>query len=124
VAHEKRRRAQAKRLRAKRANAKRELWDRSRSGSHAGRGFHYQHRVATEIALEHLHAGTLVQVTPEGLEIFRSRRHRARSTFKQNRVAKVEVPSARANSAVSSRSWLIAWWPMLDHRSCWFSSDR
>jgi hypothetical protein len=68
VAHEKRRRAQAKRLRAKRANAKRGLWDRSRSGSHAGRGFHYQHRVATEIALELLHAGTLLQVTPEGLE--------------------------------------------------------
>ena len=68
MAQERRRRTQAKRLRAKRANAKRELWDRTRSGSHAGRGFHYQDRVATEIALEHLQAGTLVQVIPEGLE--------------------------------------------------------
>lgn len=68
VARDRRRRAQAKRLRAQRANAKRELWDRTRSGSHAGRGFHYQDRVATEIALEHLQAGTLVRVIPEGLE--------------------------------------------------------
>lgn len=68
MAQKKRRHAQAKRSRAKRANAKRELWDRSRSGSHAGRGFHYQSRVAAEIALEHLHAGTLVQVIPEGLD--------------------------------------------------------
>lgn len=70
VARERRRRAHAKRLRgqAQRVNAKRELWDRTRSGSHAGRGFHYQDRIATEIALEHLQAGTLVQVVPEGLE--------------------------------------------------------
>jgi hypothetical protein len=68
VARERKRRAQAKRLRAQRASTKRELWDRTRSGSHAGRGFHYQDRVATEIALEHVQAGTLVRVIPEGLE--------------------------------------------------------
>jgi hypothetical protein len=27
------------------------LWEKSRSGSHAGRGFHYQDAVATEFAI-------------------------------------------------------------------------
>ena len=44
------------------------LWARSRSGSHAGRGFHYQDAVATELALEHLSANTLRRVIPEGLD--------------------------------------------------------
>ena len=46
-----------------------ELWARSRAGSHAGRGFHYQDAVATELAVlawrGELAALSLI---PEGLE--------------------------------------------------------
>lgn len=68
MTRQRRKRAQAKRLRAEREAPKAELWSRTRSGSHAGRGFRYQDRIATELALEHLEAGTLVRLVPEGLE--------------------------------------------------------
>jgi len=46
-----------------------ELWARSRTGSHAGRGFHYQDAVATELALR-AWRGELaaLRLIPEGLE--------------------------------------------------------
>ena len=68
MAKQRRKRAHAKRLRVERELSKRELWEAGRSGSHAGRGFHYQDRIATELTLEHLAAGTLRRVIPEGLE--------------------------------------------------------
>ncbi len=45
------------------------LWEKSRSGSHAGRGFHYQDAVATEMAV-HAWRGELPlgRLIPEGLE--------------------------------------------------------
>ena len=58
-------RAQGKRICG---DPKATLWDESRSGSHAGRGFHYQDRIATELALEQLIGGSLREVIPEGLE--------------------------------------------------------
>ncbi|MDQ3122586.1 MAG: hypothetical protein M3Q59_08645 [Actinomycetota bacterium] len=46
-----------------------ELWARSRSGSHAGRGFHYQDAVATELALCAWRGELdLLRLIPEGLE--------------------------------------------------------
>jgi energy-coupling factor transporter ATP-binding protein EcfA2 len=46
-----------------------DLWARSRAGSHAGRGFHYQDAVATELALR-AWRGMLpvIRLIPEGLE--------------------------------------------------------
>src|SRR5215218_5909848 len=45
------------------------LWERSRSGSHAGRGFHYQDAVATEFAIRAWHGQLpLARLIPEGLE--------------------------------------------------------
>jgi len=46
-----------------------ELWARSRAGSHAGRGFHYQDAVATELAVR-AWRGELaaLRLIPEGLE--------------------------------------------------------
>jgi len=45
------------------------LWASSRSGSHAGRGFHYQDAVATELAVRGLRGDLpLARVIPEGLE--------------------------------------------------------
>ncbi len=46
-----------------------ELWSRSRAGSHAGRGFHYQDAVATELAVR-AWRGELgaLRLIPEGLE--------------------------------------------------------
>jgi hypothetical protein len=44
------------------------LWARSRSGSHAGRGFRYQDAVATELALRGLNGELpLRRIVPEGL---------------------------------------------------------
>lgn len=46
-----------------------ELWAKSRSGSHAGRGFHYQDAVATELAVRAWRGEVpLVRLIPEGLE--------------------------------------------------------
>jgi hypothetical protein len=45
------------------------LWEKSRSGSHAGRGFHYQDAVATEFAIRAWHGQLpLARLIPEGLE--------------------------------------------------------
>jgi|SRR5215211_7364214 len=46
-----------------------ELWAQSRAGSHAGRGFHYQDAVATELAVP-AWRGELaaLRLIPEGLE--------------------------------------------------------
>lgn len=46
-----------------------ELWARSRQGSHAGRGFHYQNAVAAEMAVRAWRGELLVRrFVPEGLE--------------------------------------------------------
>jgi hypothetical protein len=46
-----------------------ELWARSRAGSHAGRGFHYQDAVATELALLAWRGELdVLRIIPEGLE--------------------------------------------------------
>jgi hypothetical protein len=46
-----------------------ELWFRSRSGANAGRGFHYQDAVATELAIRAWRGElSLKQLMPEGLE--------------------------------------------------------
>jgi hypothetical protein len=46
-----------------------ELWTRSRSGSHAGRGFHYQDAVATELALRAWRGELAIRrIVPEGLD--------------------------------------------------------
>ena len=44
-------------------------WEKGRSGSHAGRGFHYQDAVATELAVLAWRGDlTLLRLIPEGLE--------------------------------------------------------
>src|SRR5688572_30072247 len=46
-----------------------QLWRRSRSGAHAGRGFHYQDAVAAELAVRGLTGEISVRkIVPEGLE--------------------------------------------------------
>jgi hypothetical protein len=46
-----------------------DLWDESRSGSHAGRGFHYQDAVATELAVRGWRGELpLRRLVPEGLD--------------------------------------------------------
>ena len=46
-----------------------ELWQESRSGSHAGRGFRFQDAVATEIAVRRWRGELPVErVIPEGLD--------------------------------------------------------
>jgi hypothetical protein len=46
-----------------------DLWAKSRSGSHAGRGFHYQDAVATELAVRAWRGElSLSRLIPEGLE--------------------------------------------------------
>jgi hypothetical protein len=45
------------------------LWEKGGSGSHAGRGFHYQDAVATEFAIRAWHGQLpLARLIPEGLE--------------------------------------------------------
>ena len=46
-----------------------ERWTRSRQGSHAGRGFHYQEAIATHLAiLGRIGERTILSLIPEGLE--------------------------------------------------------
>ena len=68
MTNQRRKRTRAKSRRKEEHAAKSALWDASRSGSHAGRGFHYQDRIATELTLEHLDSGSPFSVIPEGLE--------------------------------------------------------